>query len=107
MPRGVRAATQKITDVLGDFLPKFRDRLTPDEQDLGIYLRGNKELYEALTKVIQFRIEGRAKVPEPSDPLMCKSMLARDRELQTLLSRLEYVYRSPVLQPADDGEQPA
>jgi hypothetical protein len=39
----------------------------------------------------------------------CKSIIARDRELQWLLSRLEHIYSSPLSEAAidDDSELPA
>jgi hypothetical protein len=108
VPRGVQAATRRVSDMVRDILPFMRNRLSADEQRLGVHLRGNTAMYEALTGIIQSRVTGRAKLPEPSDPLMCKSMLARDRELQWLLSRLEQVYHSPASQPGDtEGEPPA
>ena len=91
--------------MLQDFLPQFRNRLTASESRLGIHLRGNQDLFESLRDLIQERIEGRAKLPEPTDPLTCKSMVARDRELQAILARLEFVYRSPVLQAAEERQR--
>jgi hypothetical protein len=92
-----------------DMLPRMRGgSLTREEQSVGIHLRGNAALYEGLTDLIRSRIQGRASVPEPTDPVMCKSMVARDRELQWLLVRLEAIYHSPVVQPGhSEGEQPA
>lgn len=108
IPRGMLAATQKVSDMVRAMVPHLRGRLTPDEAALAVHLRGNERLYEDLTRIIRGRIGGRASLPEPSDPLVCKSMLARDRELQWLLSRLEFIHRSPVATPADsDGEPPA
>ena len=89
-----------------NMVPKFRNRLDIDEMELGIYLRGNEPLYESLILVIRHRIEGRANLKVPSDPLMCKAILDRDSELQWLLSRLELVYHSSPVQEAE-GEQPA
>lgn len=106
VPKGVRARTQKVADMLRDIIPQFRHRLTPDEERLGIHLRGNQDLYEALSNLILSRIEGRAKLPEPSDPVVCKSMLAKDRELEWVLLRLEFVYRSPALKSVEDHSEP-
>ena len=102
IPRGA----QRVTEMVLDMIPHLRNRLTPGEQALVAHLRGNALLYEALTGLIKSRIGGRSAVAEPSDPLVCKSMLARDRELQWLLGRLDLVYRAPVQPPQDDSEQP-
>lgn len=109
VPRGNGKDRRRVTDIVRDLIPRFRYRLSHDEQQLGIYLRGNKDLFESLTGLIQSRIGGRASLPVPSDPIVCKAMLERDRELQWLLSRLEFVYKSPVSEPAEaeQGEQPA
>lgn len=109
VPRGVQSAARRVSDMVRDMVPHFRQRLTRDEQRLGIYLRGNMELFEALTGLVQSRIEGRGKLPVPSNPILCKAMMERDRELQWLLSRLEFVYRSPAPQLAEEEEreQPA
>ena len=108
VPRFAQAATQRVSDMVRDLVPFMRNRLSADERRLGVHLRGNTDLFESISGIIQSRMGGRAKLPEPSDPLMCKSMLARDRELQWLLMRLEQVYRSPATQPGDaEGEPPA
>lgn len=88
-------------------IPWMRLRLTKQEAELGIHLRGNERLYTALVDLIETRIEARAALPEPSEPLVCKSMMAKDRELRWLLSRLAFVYKSPPGTPADTpSEQP-
>lgn len=102
----VRTAARTVADSVREMFPHYRDRSTFHERQLGIFLRGNKDLYEALTGIIQSRIEGRANLPEPSDPLQCKSMMARDRECQSILSRLSLIYRSPAPQPAEEGGEP-
>ena len=96
----------RVMKAVQDWLPQARNRMSKSEMDLAIILRGNDKLMAYLTEMINDRIAGRARVPEPSDPLVCKSMLARDRELQWLLSRLEFIYRSPVGIPGSDAEQP-
>jgi hypothetical protein len=89
-------------------VPRLRQRMSDDERQVAKHLRGNTDLRDGLKGIIQARIEGRLQLPEPSDPVVCKSMAARDRELQWLLGRLELIYRSPVSEPADlDDEQPA
>ena len=99
----------RLTDVIRKLIPNWRGReLTQDEQQLGIYLRGNEPLHTALTGIINSRITARASVPVPSEPTLCKSMLDRDSELRWLLSRLDFVYHSPVSQPEPDmDEHPA
>lgn len=108
VPRGIAAMTRRVSDMVREMIPRLRHPpMKVDEQQLGVYLRGNAPLYGALVGIINSRIAGRANVPEPSDPLICKSMMARDRELQWLLGRLEYVYQSPVQQAHEDSEPPA
>jgi hypothetical protein len=106
IPRGFTPGRRRLTDVVREMIPHLRNALTPDERALAIHLRGNEALYLALTTLVRSRIEGRAKLPEPTDPLAAKSMVARDRELQWVLARLEFVYRSPVSQPAEDDSEP-
>jgi hypothetical protein len=106
IPRGIHESVRKVSDLVREMFPSKRNPLSADEQNLAIYLRGNESMYAALSNIVTSRIRGRATVPEPTDPVMCKSMIARDRELQWLLSRLDTVYRSPAA-GADDGEQPA
>ena len=72
IPPGARAAMGKVSDYVREMIPAMRVRLTPDERHLATYLRSNKDLYEALCKVIRSRIESRSGVPEPSDPMVCK-----------------------------------
>ena len=109
VPRGIKEATQRVSDFVRDLIPQWRKHLSKEDARLAVYLRGNTDLWEALQALIHTRISGRASVPVPSDPIVCKAMLERDRELQWLLSRLEFVYRSAVSQPEqqDDREQPA
>lgn len=95
----------RVADMVRDMIPRLRVSLSPEEGALGPHLRGNDPLMSALRNLITSRIDGRATVPEPTDPLVCKSMVARDRELQWLLSRLEYVHRSPI-QAQGNGEPP-
>jgi hypothetical protein len=102
VPPGMSSAARKVSDIVREMVPHFRPRLSRDEQLVGVHLRGNEQLFEGLKGILQSRIEGRARVPEPSDPLVCKSMLAHDREVQWLLSRLEFIYRSPVSEPGEE-----
>ena len=99
----------RLVDFVRSIIPTWRGgALTNDEQELGVHLRGNDPLHNALIGIINSRIGGRAAMAVPSDPVVCKAILDRDNELRWLLSRLDFVYRSPVSQPeSEDGEQPA
>ena len=96
----------RVMRAVQEWLPQVRNQMSRVETELAPHLRGNEKLMVALTNMISERIAGRVKIPEPTDPLVCKSMLARDRELQWLLTRLEFIYRSPVDIPGSDAEQP-
>ena len=99
---------RRVSEMVREMVPFMRNRLTADEHTLAVHLRNNHGFYEALTRVVGERIEGRAKRPVPSDPVACLASMACDRELRWLLSRLELVYRSPVIDPVEArGEQPA
>jgi len=108
IPKPIRAATQRVSDLVRQLIPRYRYAMNPEEAALAVHLRGNEALFETLKGLVQSRMAGRAGLPEPTDPLVCKSMLARDRELQWFLSRLEFIYHSPVNPPAEEErEQPA
>ena len=107
VPRSIAGATRTVADLVRNMLPQMRYRLVAEEKDLAVYLRGNKALFEALSGFIQLRIRGRANKPVPSDPQECMVSMAMDRELRQLLARLEFVYCSPTIQPANnEGEPP-
>lgn len=108
VPRNMPQMVSKVSEMVRGLIPTYRDRTTTDERTVGVYLRGNQDLLLGLSGIIKSRIEGRAKVPEPSDPVQCKAMLARDRELQWLLAKLEFIYTSPVAATGEQeiGEQP-
>lgn len=110
IPNMVNFARNTVSDMVRSMLPKHGQppTMSAEDQRLAIHLRGNKDLFESLRETILSRIAGRAGIPEPSDPLIAKSMIARDRELQWLLGKLESVYASPVMdtEPTDE-EQPA
>ena len=105
IPPAFRSVIPRVADMVRGMFPAFRNSLSADEQTLAIFLRGNRELYDALVNVIKVRTEGRAKVPLPSNPMDCVVSMARDRELRWLLSRLEAIMHSPA-DSAQDGEQP-
>lgn len=106
IPKGVKAATRKVADMLQDFIPHLRNRLTPDEHSLGVHLRGNDALLDGLRSIIEQRIGRRASIPVPSDPLMCKAILERNSELRWFLNRLELIHRSPAAQSVQDHSEP-
>ena len=88
-------------------IPSLRILLTSQEEALAPHIRGNAPLYEALTQFITARINGRAMQPVPNEPIDCRASMERDHELRWLLSRLDFVYRSPVNQSAaTEGEPP-
>jgi len=105
----VPPAAKKVATTLADMVRgmglRLRQEMSPEEQRIAVYLRGNEDLYEGFRCLIQSRFEGRAKLPLPSTPQECQISMARDKELQWLLGRLEYVYRS-ALKAAPEGEQP-
>jgi hypothetical protein len=106
IPRSLASAPQRVSDYVRGRIAALRNPLSTDELNLAAHLRGNELLYTALTRLIESRIRGRAKLPVPSDPLVCKSMLERDNECRWLLSRLDTSYHALVSNPADEGEQP-
>ena len=86
-------------------IPRFLNRqMSKEEASLAVQLRGNDALMKSLRELIELRIRQRASVAEPHDPVACKSIIARDRELQWFLGRLEFIYRSPVNE--EKGEPP-
>ena len=107
IPHGVKQVVGTLADFVRDLIPKMRYRMSPQESRLAIHLRGNKELYEALTDLIHLRLSGRAGVVEPADPVQCKANLARDGECRWLLAEIDHVYRAPVNQAVEEDEPPA
>ena len=82
--------------------------LLPNELDLAAHLRGNTPLYEAMRTFLTARLDARAAMPVPPEPVDCRAVLERNAEVRQVLARLDIIFRSPVNQPADDdGEQPA
>ena len=108
IPRFIQDIPRRVADMVRESIPRLRSILPPEERALAPHLRGNAALYESLCILLKSRIEGRATLPEPADPLACKSFVARDREVQAILRQLDRIYRSPVSPPGDnDGEPPA
>ena len=106
-PPLLERATTRVSDMVRGLIAKKRlPTVAAEEQALAPHLRGNQALYDALVALVRTRIDARLSVAEPTDPLVAKSMIARDRELQWLLGRLESVYRSPV-NPQQSDEPPA
>lgn len=93
--------------MLRSILPSRVLTLAPHEEDLGTHLRGNEPLYEAIVGMLEARIDHRASLPVPPEPIDCRASMERDHELRILLNRIEYIYHSPVVPIHDDGEQPA
>lgn len=109
IPRPLQHTTRRLTDAVREMFAGVRHGGLPKEEaSLGVHLRGNRALYESLVAVLKTRIEGRALQPEPTDPLVAKSMIARDREIQWAVAMLERVFTSPTNDgPAGNGEPPA
>ena len=103
---GIGTATQRVSEMVREMVPKWHYRLTEQEAALGPHLRGNDALLEALSNLIMERILIRGKKDVPSDPVVCKESMARDREVLWILSKLDYVYNSPVSTDVDNSEQP-
>lgn len=107
VPKYISDAGQRVREMVVNMLPRLRRNITPEEESVAVYLRGNKNLYEGLTAMISGRLEGRANLPVPSDPIICRGMLERDHELRWLQSRIDYIYHSHPPQPGEsDAEQP-
>ena len=87
-----------------ELIPHFRNRVTKDEIDLSVHLRTNEPLYRLLRHIVESRISGRMNVAEPSNPIDCKALLARDGECRWFLNVLERAFTSPVKPP--EGEHP-
>jgi len=104
----VREARTRLSEFVAQTFPRLvGHQLSREEMTLAVHLRGNDALRAALCAIVENRIKQRALVPEPRDPIVCKSAIARDRELQWLLGRIEAIYRSPVNQEDKEGEPPA
>lgn len=97
----------RVRDMVLAMLPTLRHQLSPVDANLAGHLRGNAPLYESLIAFITSRIQVRDSQPVPSDPVECRGILERNHELRVLLARLESAYRSPINQPAEDGEPAA
>lgn len=102
MPRQIR----RVRDMVLAMLPGVRVVLTPPEEAFAPYIRGNAPLYEALTTFVNARLNARASQPVPPEPIDCRASMERDHELRWLLSRLDFIYRSPVHTPAADENEP-
>ncbi len=94
-------------DAVREWLPGAKYRLTSDELDLAIFLRGNESLYQSLCSVIAAPIEARTRLKLSKEPNDSMIILARDKELRVLLQKLEFIYKSPVItEVSDEGELP-
>ena len=104
MPRSV----QRVADMVREWLPTLRYHLTVEEQQLATLIRGNEALVGSLESFVLARINGRANLPESSDPLECRVRAAKDYELRWLMNRIRFVQKSPINpQVGDNGEQPS
>lgn len=108
IPPGLRSATKRVSDILRELMPQSRQVMSGDERMVATYLRGNDNLLQGLKGILESRLEGRASLPTPSDPLECMRRIAMDKELRWVLAKLEFIFRSPVSEASeiDDGEQP-
>lgn len=109
--KDIAGNARRVSDMVREMFPRFRTALSEEDRDLAVHLRGNERLYNALTAILRSRIQGRDQLPVPSDPLTCKSILERNNELRWMLSKLEYLYRSPAnagtdVEGAENVEQP-
>ena len=102
----LRAVPGRVADMVREMFPLKRGQMPQEEQNLAVHLRGNDLLLKDLTELIRSRIEGRDRLPVPTDPLACKGFMERNNELRWLMAKLEYLYRSPVNPEAEQGEQP-
>jgi hypothetical protein len=107
VPRPKAGPAKRVSDLVRELIPSFRKTQSREFGQIAVHLRGNEDLYEGLKSMISSRIEGRANLPVPSDPLECMRRLAMDKEASIVLAQLESIYTSPVLEPAKDSEQPA
>lgn len=105
VPKGFRDTANRVSGMVVEMFNRRQAAVDVMETQLGPHLRGNVLLYEALTKLVLSRIEGRARLALPSTPLESHASMARDKECRWLLTRLEEIYHAPV-QTQDDGEQP-
>ena len=108
VPRVLRSASRRVSDMVREMIPRQRSTFTEVENDLALHLRGNAEVFNGLKAVIESRIGVRAHSPVPTNPIDCKAVLERDFELRWLLGRLTLIYNSSGAQPVEeDSEQPA
>ena len=104
IPKNVQAGFTRVSDVVRDLWTKpGRRAMAVRDNEMRLLLQGQDKLYELLTGLIRERIDMRAALAMPADPLASFTSMARDKEAFWLLSKLEYI-RSAVVE--DDGEQP-
>lgn len=104
-----RNTAARLSDVVMAMIPSHRHGgMTTHDRQAAVFLRGNTPLFEALTGIVTSRLQGRATVQEPADPVLCKAIMARDGELRWILWKLDTLYRAPAAEhEADSGEPPA
>ena len=99
-------SVRKVADFVRDRVPFMRRRVDPRDQELAVHLRGNEPLFLALKDIFNSRIGGRAHLNLPSTANECMISMARDRELQWAIAKLDEIYLSPVNEAVNDGEPP-
>ena len=106
--REIQQGARRVSDMVREMFPHIRGRMTAEEADLAVHLRGNDRLHAALQSLIRSRISGREALSVPADPLACKVIMERNGELRWLLGKIEQLFRSPVSEQDSDqeGEQP-
>jgi len=97
---------RRVVDVVRDMIPFMRNSMSGNERDLAAHLRGNEILFNALINVLRARLEGRANLSVPSDPIKSHSRVVADSELHWLINRLTFIYKSPVMEPTDRRDEP-
>ena len=97
---------RRVSDIVRDMIPFMRNQMSPQERNLAVHIRGNELLFQALNAVLMARLEGRARLPVPSDPIKSHTRVVADSELRWLIGRLNYLYHSPVVDPASNRGEP-
>lgn len=100
------AILPKLSEMVREMVPFMKDRRGREEWALAEHMRGNVTLHETLRKIIQARIEGRLLMVEPTNPLDCRALLARQAECKWFLALLERAFSAPVQMPPSEREQP-
>ena len=106
--REIQQGARRVSDMVREMFPHIRGRMTAEEADLAVHLRGNDRLHAALQSLIRSRIAAREAMSVPADPIVCKVIMERNSELRWLSVKIGQLFRSPANQPSEhEGEQPA